>query len=323
MLDLKDRKILYELDLDARQSFTQIGKKVGLKKDVVTYRVQNMRNAGIIRSFQAEINTFKLGYNVFRIYITLQYVSTEKKHEIIKHFCDYSNSWNVKSARGEVDLVVIIWVKDVYEFYRFWDNTLDLYEDYFSRAIVSIYIQAHSYKKSYLLGTDQDSTNRKLYTSTCGGTPEQIDEIDYRLLDELAVNGRAPIIDLAEKLSCSSQSVTYRLQNLVKKGVIQGFRTNIDLQALDLQYFKIDIHLKEHNSRKSIVSYLETKPYLECINVSVGWSDIEPEIIVQDVNKLGTILEDVNTKFPNAIKKHSIWITEKNYIERWLPKLFD
>ena len=35
-IDLKDRKILYELDLDCRQSNTQIGKKVGLKKDVVS-----------------------------------------------------------------------------------------------------------------------------------------------------------------------------------------------------------------------------------------------------------------------------------------------
>ena len=31
-LDLKDRKILYELDLNCRQSNAQIGKKVGLSR---------------------------------------------------------------------------------------------------------------------------------------------------------------------------------------------------------------------------------------------------------------------------------------------------
>ena len=36
-VDLKDRKILYELDLNCRQSNAQIGKKVGLSKEVVTY----------------------------------------------------------------------------------------------------------------------------------------------------------------------------------------------------------------------------------------------------------------------------------------------
>jgi DNA-binding Lrp family transcriptional regulator len=39
-LDLKDRKILYHLDLDSRQSFRSIGRKVGLSKDVVASRVK-------------------------------------------------------------------------------------------------------------------------------------------------------------------------------------------------------------------------------------------------------------------------------------------
>ena len=68
-LDLKDRKILYELDLNCRQSNTQIGKKVGLKKDVVNYRINNMGKEGVIKNFWTAINTFKLGYDVFRVYI--------------------------------------------------------------------------------------------------------------------------------------------------------------------------------------------------------------------------------------------------------------
>ena len=68
-VDLKDRKILYELDLDARQSLTQIGKKVGLKKDVVSYRINRLQEEGVIQNYWTAIDTFKLGYNVFRIYI--------------------------------------------------------------------------------------------------------------------------------------------------------------------------------------------------------------------------------------------------------------
>ncbi len=41
-IDLKDRKILYELDLDCRQSNNQIGKKVGLRRDVVAYRIKKI-----------------------------------------------------------------------------------------------------------------------------------------------------------------------------------------------------------------------------------------------------------------------------------------
>jgi len=45
-LDLKDRKILYHLDLDSRQPFRSIGRKVGLSKDAVVSRVKNFKKKG-------------------------------------------------------------------------------------------------------------------------------------------------------------------------------------------------------------------------------------------------------------------------------------
>ena len=42
-IDLKDRRILYELDVDSRQSFRNIGRKVGLSKDVVASRVKKLK----------------------------------------------------------------------------------------------------------------------------------------------------------------------------------------------------------------------------------------------------------------------------------------
>ena len=57
-LDLKDRKILYELDLDARQPLTQIGKKVGLSKDVVSYRMKKLQDEGIIKNYYTVIDAY-------------------------------------------------------------------------------------------------------------------------------------------------------------------------------------------------------------------------------------------------------------------------
>jgi len=191
-IDLKDRKILYQLDLDCRQSNTQIGKKVGLKKDVVSYRLKKLQDEGIIRNYYAEINTFKLGYDVFRVYINFQYVNSNLKEEIIQYFVNYRNSWVVATIKGEIDLDVVIWVKDIFEFYQFWDKTLDLFEDYFEKYAISIYTQAIVYKKSYLLPDEQVGSDREMLKISCGGKSVEIDEIDYKLLNELAVNARAP-----------------------------------------------------------------------------------------------------------------------------------
>ena len=63
-IDLKDRKILYHLDLDCRQSLTQIGKKVGLKKDVVAYRIKRMQDEGLILHFSTFIDALLLKQQV-------------------------------------------------------------------------------------------------------------------------------------------------------------------------------------------------------------------------------------------------------------------
>ena len=41
-IDVKDRKILYQLANDSRQSFRSIGRKVGLSKDIVASRVKRL-----------------------------------------------------------------------------------------------------------------------------------------------------------------------------------------------------------------------------------------------------------------------------------------
>ena len=41
-LDAKDRKILYELDINSRHSNSEIAKKVGLSKQVVGFRIKRL-----------------------------------------------------------------------------------------------------------------------------------------------------------------------------------------------------------------------------------------------------------------------------------------
>lgn len=319
-IDLKDRKILYELDLNSRQSLTAIGKKVGLKKDVVSYRIKKLEDEGIIKNYYAFIDTFRLGYHMFRIYLNFQYVTPKIREEIVHYFVDYKNSLAVHSLKTEIDLDVVVWVKDIFEFYQFWEKTLDLYEDYFSKYSISILTRAVIYKKSFLLDKESEEDNVLCYIN-CGGKAVEIDETDYHLLNELAVNGRIPLIELAEKLDCSSQTVNYRIKNLLKNRIIKAFRVNLDISKLDLLHHKVDIYLKDHKRKKQILNYLQDKPYIEYMNLALGWADLEPEFVVKDFNELLKILDELNTKYGNVIKKQIFWVVEKTHKIRFLPEL--
>lgn len=61
MLDRIDWKILKELQDDARTSYAELGRRVGLTTPAVIERVRKLEDAGIITGYRVEIDTAKVG----------------------------------------------------------------------------------------------------------------------------------------------------------------------------------------------------------------------------------------------------------------------
>ncbi len=61
MIDEIDRKILKELQQDARVSYAELGRRVGLTTPAVIERVRKLEDSGVIVGYRAEIDTAKVG----------------------------------------------------------------------------------------------------------------------------------------------------------------------------------------------------------------------------------------------------------------------
>lgn len=63
-LDTTDWAILEELQADARLSYAEIGRRVGLSSPAVQERVRRMEDADIIKGYHANINPAKVGFPI-------------------------------------------------------------------------------------------------------------------------------------------------------------------------------------------------------------------------------------------------------------------
>ena len=99
-LDLKDRKILYQLDIDCRQTNSEIGKKVGLSKQVVDYRIKRFLKDGIVTRFATVIDTYKLGFSKYKIYLSLENASTEIIKQIIESLKSHDKTEWIATCSG-------------------------------------------------------------------------------------------------------------------------------------------------------------------------------------------------------------------------------
>ena len=61
MIDEIDWKILKELQLNARITFAELGRRVGLTTPAVIERIKKLEDAKIITGYRAEIDTAKVG----------------------------------------------------------------------------------------------------------------------------------------------------------------------------------------------------------------------------------------------------------------------
>ncbi|WP_299116659.1 Lrp/AsnC family transcriptional regulator [uncultured Winogradskyella sp.] len=69
-MDMLDKKILEMLKINARESFANIGKEIGLSAPAIGKRVRQMEDEGIIEGYALKVNHEKLGIET-KAYITL------------------------------------------------------------------------------------------------------------------------------------------------------------------------------------------------------------------------------------------------------------
>jgi DNA-binding Lrp family transcriptional regulator len=246
-------------------------------------------------------------------------MNQQKEKEIINYFTSQKLTWWTISAEGRFDLALIMWVKDINDFYSFWEETLKRFRDYFMEQQFSVYIQLYTYRYSYLLD-DMNKSDRTKFEITGGGAQVIIDELDFRLLRLIAPHARMPVKEIAQRLNATVAVVNYRIKKLIKEGVIQGFRSDIDLAKLGYQFFKADIDLKDYRQRGKIINYAKINPHLVRIDKSVGISDLELEYHVQSLDQFHLIMKDLINKFPDIIKTYKYVYASKLHKMNYMPE---
>ena len=64
MLDAVNKRIVEELQSDARLSMAALGRRVNLSAPAVAERVQRLEREGVIRGYRADVDPVALGYSV-------------------------------------------------------------------------------------------------------------------------------------------------------------------------------------------------------------------------------------------------------------------
>jgi len=315
-LDAKDRKILEQLDLDARQSNSEIGKKSGLSKDAVGYRIRQMEKGGVIKGHYSVLNIAKLGFETYKLMLTFQNTTSRIEKEMIGYFAESPHVGWLVSCDGKYNLMAVCWVRNGAAFENFFAGFLKEYAQYVRERDIIQITENHSCPKSYLFGKERDETSDIFYS----GEPElEADGTDLKIMQALANNGRAPLAELAKKIGITGEAVAYRLKQLKRKKLVQAFRPVINTPLLGYQYYNVLFRLHRFENIDGIFEYFKKHPNVIYFVKYLGTHDIGIDLEVKDSGELRRILRGIKDTFSEDIESYDTVLVYQEHKLSYFP----
>jgi Lrp/AsnC family leucine-responsive transcriptional regulator len=316
-LDKKDKKILYHLDLDSRQTLSQLSKKVGLSKQVIDYRIKNLINKKIITQFYTVINISKLGYTHYKLYLKLQNTNIEKEKEITDYWIKSKNSVWVASCRGRWDISISILAKDINELGNIITNFTNKYSNFILEKNILITQTSPVFTKTYL--AEQKEKKEFIYTGKIENY--ELNKTEKEILSILSNNARIPILDLMEKTKLTRDVINYRIKKLTKDNIISQYRVLIDPNKTGYLLHKIILRLKNlsQEKEKEFKHFVKQHPNgVQFLKLLGNW-DIELEFETKSEEQLHQILLEIRNKFSDTVRDYDTLLIYKEHKLNYFP----
>ena len=132
---------------------------------------------------------------------------------------------------------------------------------------------------------------------------QEIDSLDRKILSALQADGRASNVELSAQVHLSAPQCFRRVRALEERGVIRGYRADVQPSALGLgvmAYVSLNIDGGQFGRVREIEADIRNFPQiLECHTVS-GDSDYLLKVVARDLKALSQFLTDQLMQVPGV-----------------------
>jgi DNA-binding Lrp family transcriptional regulator len=317
-LDLKDRRILSELDMNARIPFTQLSKKVQVSRQVIEYRINKLFEEKVIFGAITIFDSVKVGLFWYRIVFRLKSVTSEQKNEILKNLETKSSIIWLGEVGGNWDLIVNFCCKNIQEFNQILEEIMHNYGKFIMKYEVLTYINVTDLERSYLLNK---KGSRKEFFHDMIYKDYKLDAIDIAIMKEISSNAFLTNVAIGSKLKISRNTVKYRIETLIKNKIILGFRLLINPSMLGYSSHMtfLEINQIDLKREKEFYAYLKSIPQVTYIVKQVGDWRFGLEIESKDELEFQEIFVNIRGKFADIISNYDSFLILKDHIVNYFP----
>jgi len=314
-----EKLVLSNLELDARVHFSKFGKKIKKSQQQISYTVNSLKNKGIIQNFHTLVDYSKLKTLHFRVYFKVSYVNEKKLEELIDYLVKEPHTSWVAACGGRHDLICTFLALNPSQFNKILKSVMERFPEQISNYTVVTSIVMRLFGRKYLFKKTAIPSQIIL-----GGDrePEEIDEMDMKILEGLAEKARKNSVFIGNELGLSSKTVINRIKRLKERKIIRGFKPLFDFGRFG--YNSTLLVIKYHNVsselENELVSYLKAHPNVISVVKTLGEWDIEIEMESGNKKELRKAEREIRQKFALLIQQIESVPLYKTYKKNYFPR---
>ncbi len=317
-MDSKDKKILSELANNSRIPLTRLGKRTGISREVINYRIQKLEQK-TIRKYSSQIDIQALGYQRTACYLILKNCTSKDEEEVIKHLIGHKQIAAISINIGKYDIIFDIFYRDNEELLRMIEEIeKDLENKAKELFCVNTPVEQRTFYNKLFNEKEEIKTVK---TTHLRAKENEIDSTDLKILRILNSNARESLVNISRQTAIKANAVGYRIRNLEKSNIITNSTIFIDFETLGFDIYNIQVKINsisEHNKIKSFLKAHKKVLYYYQYYGNKGW-DIDIGLFIKDKQELKGFIRELKEKFGEIINFKEMYMIDKIYKEE-LPK---
>jgi Lrp/AsnC family leucine-responsive transcriptional regulator len=141
-----------------------------------------------------------------------------------------------------------------------------------------------------------------------------LDRIDLRILEELEVDGRLSIVDLAARVNLTNTPCSERVKRLERAGHITGYHAILDMDKLGLGHLTVmQVSLAATGGNNTLDDFNDAVrriPEVESCLMVAGSFDYLLTVRTRDIVQFRQVLGDKINKLPGLLQTNSFAVME-------------
>ena len=304
-IDAKDKRILYELEQNCRQSLGRIAKTTGVSKQSLHYRIKRLEEGGVITGFLTAVNVAKLGYTNYEAWIQFDVIPEEEKKTLVAYLLEHKNVRVVADCGGKFDLLIGVLAENTVQFNEIFKKIMRKFPGHVKNYFFSISPEFYTYPRTHFLGKEE-----KRKPLSMAGEPKkmQLDETELKILSLISENARMATVELAEKAGVTANTARAKLRRLEKEGVIEGYKIMLQQSRIGYENYEILATLQNMSDEKEkqLETFCELNPYSTFLLKCIGRWDVDIGFDAKGGSHFQQILTEFRSKFGDVIKDYEI-----------------